>query len=137
MLSIILFILAIIALLLILYFNNVFPFDKVYNLDHLQKTYCEPDRSSNKCLCIVEPIIKDIESKYSKEELSELNEDKVQVSLEIARSFKDNKSEIMDCLKQKGAEAELKEFIAELFKVEVDTDEIMKLKEQLESLMKD
>lgn len=132
--KILIFLLAVLAIFGGLYFLNIWPFDKSLNIDHLQATYCS-DVESNKCECIVQPIINDLERKHGKEVLDSINQDKIKISIEIAKSFKNILPEIKTCLAQKKAEDELNDFIVESFSIDIKEEDFENLKNKLNSLI--
>lgn len=127
------FVLALISLLCILYFANIWPFDKTMNIVHLESAYCQ-DKADVKCKCIVEPLLEDLKTRYTKEELIKINGDKIKSALAIAKSFNRNKENIQNCLMKNEAEDQLKDFMIEVFHVDIDPEEIEDFIEKFDEL---
>ena len=131
--AILVFVLALISLLSILYFANIWPFDKTMNIEHLESTYCK-DKADVKCKCIVEPLLEDLKTRHTKEELNKINGDKIKSALAIAKSFGRNKENIQNCLIRNEAEDQLKDFMIEVFHVDIDPEEIEDFIEKFDEL---
>ncbi len=72
--------------------------------------YCGESNDKVTCNCIVMPIKKDLQSRFSSSELSEIEEDRAQLLYVIQRSFSAVKPEIQQCLGEANAEDALDNF---------------------------
>jgi hypothetical protein len=98
-----------------LYHYEIGPFKNLKSVNLLEEKYCQnPEPNSFKCECIVEIIDRDLNKRYSSEELKQLENDKWKMGISMVRSFEANKTEIESCLKEHNAEHELDEFISEI-----------------------
>lgn len=79
-------------------------------LYELEQKYCVENGDSIKCHCIIQPLIADIESKYSPEEIEKLTESR-QESLEaLINSIRDNQESIKECLQENNSGSTWKDF---------------------------
>ena len=100
---------------LVLYHYEVGPFKDLRSVNLLEEKYCsDPEPNSFKCECIVEIIDRDLNKRYTAEELRALENDKWKMGISMLKSFEANKDEIKACLKEHDAEHELDEFVEEV-----------------------
>lgn len=83
-------------------------------LYELQKKYCIEKQDTIKCECIIEPLIADIESKYSENEIEELKENRLKSVQIIIQSIEDNRKQIKNCLEEKDSDHGWEDFIQDL-----------------------
>ena len=93
---------------------------KNFMLKDLKKKYCTEQVDIVKCDCIIKPLLKDVKSKHSFEELNRLEKDKIAAIKVIFKSAKEKKDEIMECLKENEATEKWDEVMDELkgFKIQ-------------------
>jgi len=105
---------------------------KDFILYKLEDRYCTEGKNEIKCECIIMPLKRDIESKYTPEEIEELKEDRMKSMEVILKSFEENREEIKDCLKENDAMQFWDDFVEDLKKLELGK----KFKELFEDLKK-
>ncbi|MEA2042842.1 MAG: hypothetical protein U9N85_09855 [Bacteroidota bacterium] len=77
-----------------------------YTLEDLSNLYCNTDMSETdiiKCECIVQPLLQDMKSRFSNEELNNLRERRIKYAAEIAKSYKNQKENIKAKLKKENS----------------------------------
>ncbi|MBO6517653.1 MAG: hypothetical protein JJ975_13995 [Bacteroidia bacterium] len=87
--------------------------------------YCLDAEEQVKCNCIVNPIKNDLESRFTAEELSEMESNRMELSYAIKQSYSKVKPQIESCLESENAEDEFEDFIRDL--LPVDNDILLKL----------
>ena len=133
--KILFFLLLVAGVVIALYLGDIGPFNKVVNLDYIETKFCEGElKTSNKCVCIVEPIASDMRKRFSGDELAELNADKFNAAYTLLMSFDKKKTDIKQCLAASQAEAELGEFFTSTFGVNVGNVSVESLMKVLEKL---
>lgn len=109
---------------LALYHYEIGPFKNLRSVNLLEEKYCQdPEPNSFKCECIVEIIDRDLNKRYTNEELRELENDKWKMGISMVKSFEANKEEIKECLKKNNAEHELDEFVQEVLVINKEKGE--------------
>ncbi len=95
-------VLPILILLIVGYF--AFKYYKSGNLiENITVAYCEGnDVDEVKCECFVKPIISDLESRLSAEDLIELKNNSLKSAEEFHKSYKNKQEEINSCFESKG-----------------------------------
>jgi|TARA_B110000967_G_scaffold156904_1_gene161979 energy-coupling factor transporter transmembrane protein EcfT len=104
-------VLPILILLIGVYFAYQYygPGDLIKSITEL---YCEGDNIDQvKCECFVEPIISDLESRLSLEEMLELKNNPLKSTEEFHTSYKNKKDVINSCFQEKGESGNLGEDI--------------------------
>ena len=93
--------------------------NKEFILYELQEKYCNGDDADKaKCDCIITPLLKEFDKKYSSEEIQELSKNKAKSIKEILETANANKAEIKACLKEDKSESFWKDFIKDVKKVD-------------------
>lgn len=88
-----------------------------YSISDLEQIYCNNQESKSdslKCVCIIQPISNDLNSRFSKEELNELEKHRIKFAAELIKSINNKKNIIKTKLKKNNAIGLLKEFKDEL-----------------------
>lgn len=97
--------------LILMYNYGIWPFrEQTISIEWLEKQYCDsenPDRL--KCNCIVKKIKRDIDNRFTNEELDAMSENRLKVAYTLKKSYDAQLVEIKSCLGA-NAEIELKEF---------------------------
>lgn len=87
--------------------NQIEKHIQLVSLIDFEKKYCKGNERSKsdiiKCECIVEPLLKDLRSKYSDKELKELMQNKEVYLKELLAALKRNQEVILKKLKQRQA----------------------------------
>lgn len=95
--------------------------NKDFMLTELQEKYCdEAQYDEIKCNCIIEPLVQDIFSEYSTDEVIEFKENKLKSLKVILKSLSANNKQIMECLRENDALEKWDEFIYELEDTDID-----------------
>lgn len=72
-------------------------------IDDLQSLYCNGKNSDPiKCSCFVTPIIIDIETRFSQQEIEVLKRKKLKINTEFIKSYKIKEDEIRNCFEETG-----------------------------------
>ena len=82
------------------------------------------------------PLKRDIESKYTPEDIEELKEDRMKSMEVILESFEENTKEIKDCLKENNAMQFWDDFVEDLKKLELGK-KFKELFEDLKNIIKE
>lgn len=80
------------------------------------KAMCRDDKEAHKCICIINPVVEDLEGRLSKKELRKLEKDEELRKQEIKKSFLNQKLKITACLVEHKGE-KLKEGFEKVVKV--------------------
>ncbi len=89
--------------------------NKDFMLKELHNKYCQTSSDDRiKCECILDPLMSDIYTKYSPEEINKISKDKIESLRIISKSVAKNKSQIMKCLKENNADSLWYSFLSEL-----------------------
>ena len=109
------FIFKIVLPILILLFGVYFAY-QYYGpgdlMNSITELYCEGDNIDQvKCECFVQPIISDLESRLSLEEMLELKNNPLKSTEEFHTSYKNKKDVINSCFQEKGESGNLGEDI--------------------------
>lgn len=101
-----------------LYHFGIGPFAKnPVNVVDLQTKYCVEEVDEDVCDCIITPIRNDMNTRFSKEELSELDNKRGEALYVFQKSFSAVKPEVTACLAKREAESKLDEFLKDLLPV--------------------
>ena len=105
-------------------------FQKSNIIDDVSDLYCIKSNSQSndtKCKCFVAPIIKDLETRFSKQELSEIKSNPMKAANEFRQSYQNMKTNIYNCFKENGeSENMLDEIMQDLKKKSVDSFQLIK-----------
>ncbi len=72
-------------------------------IDTVENLYCnKKEQDLKKCECFVKPILKDLRSRFSEEEIEELKAKKLRANTEFIKSYKLKEQEIKICFKKSG-----------------------------------
>ena len=88
-----------------------------FTIENVKEQYCSGNISQNdkiKCECILVPLFDDLNKRFSREELAELEKNKTKLITEIFKSFHFKKNEINNLLEEKNSVAVLEEFKKEI-----------------------
>ena len=99
------------------------------DIDNLKSKYCEAKEYKAACDCIVKKIERDIEGRFSSNEIEKLKESRVDYAYVFGKSYAANKNSIKSCIEERNAEDQLKEFQNDL--LPVDNDVLNKVREFL------
>jgi hypothetical protein len=98
----------------------------------IEEKYCESkDKDQDICDCIAIPMRHVITSKFSREEIEDMKNDKVKSAYVFVKTINVIKDESQDCLESKGREDAWKEFTADLFPFKIGLDDINLMKEKV------
>ena len=116
------FVALVVAILLTLYQLEIWPYEKnLATIKILELRYCKGvDKDEIKCNCIVKPLKKDINERFSREELEELSKNRIKTAYILKKSLDAKENEIKSCLASNDAEDLLPEFKRELIAQESD-----------------
>lgn len=103
-----------------------------FMLYELEKKYCEEKKDTVKCECLVRPLIDDIESRYSAEEIQKFRKNKIKSINIITGSFTENYESIRQCFKENKSEDSFRENLKEFFKEFRNRKAREKMEEMLE-----
>jgi hypothetical protein len=94
--------------------------NKEFILYELQEKYCKgDDKNQVKCNCIINPLLKEFNKKYSREEIQELSKNKAKSIKEILKTANAKKAEIKTCLTENKSESLWKDFVKDVKKIDV------------------
>ena len=97
----ILFKLIILSITIIIFYMGYQYFADRNIIDDISQL-CTKKKDPIKCSCFVKPILNDLNSKFSKEEVQELKENTLKSNIEFTRAFKNVEGEIKDCFETLG-----------------------------------
>jgi hypothetical protein len=102
------------------YQKAYWPFDKnLASITLLEEKYCEGESAKpHKCECIVKVLEKDINKRFTKEEIKALDANRIKSAYLIKRSLDYCEPQIKKCLSKKKSEGELEEFKMEMLKLD-------------------
>ena len=126
--------LAVICVLFGMYSLGIGPFKTSLNIYELEERFCT-NETSNKCECIVKPMIADYEARIPQEKREAINSDKIKALLEVTKSFKNTLQEAKYCLSERQVESEMNEFVAEVFEFDISDFNIDQIKNDIDSLI--
>jgi hypothetical protein len=108
--------LVLLAAALIMYTLAIGPFEKnPLDTAQMKEKYCEKSASEpHICDCIVHPLEKDLEKRFTEEERKELHQNRLEWAYVVNKSLDAIKPESLSCLKIREAEDEWQAFINEL-----------------------
>lgn len=93
--------------------------NKDFILYELEAKYCK-EANSVKCDCIIQPIKKDIESRYSSSQIAEIQKDKLKSFKILYESVNRKKTEIQRCLGDKKSSNVWGDFMKEIIGFDKD-----------------
>lgn len=103
----------------LLFHFGIGPFEKnPVSIFTLEEKYCSDPEEKTKCICIVQPIKRDMLKRFSMGELTAIRQHRTTMAYLVKKSYAEVKPEIVACLKSRGAEQELKEFGRDMIPVE-------------------
>ncbi len=100
-----------------------------------EEKYCGEPNDKVTCDCIVMPIKKDLQSRFSSSELSEIEEDRAQLLYVVQRSFSVAKPEIQRCLGEANAEEALENFRNDM--IPIDNSILEEIEQLAEGIKED
>lgn len=99
----ILFRLIIVLTIMILALVGYQTFSNTNIIDDVTNLYCKENKANQtKCSCFVQPIIADLETRFSKEELEKLKNKKLKINTEFIKSYKIKEQYIRSCFENAG-----------------------------------
>ena len=107
-----LFRLIIILITVIIFYMGYQHFSGTNILDNISKL-CE-DENNLKCTCFTTPILNDINSRFSKDEVEKIKKNKLKCNIEFGRSFQAKETEINKCFDQYGQTSILEEILSDI-----------------------
>ena len=133
--KILLFLLIVAGVIFGLYFADIGPFKANINMDYVETKFCKDElASSNKCKCIVTPVMEDLRQRFPPEELEKINADKLEAAFVMIKSMDAQDAMIKECLAKENAEDELNEFMYQAFGIDqkvFNKDAIIKILKEL------
>jgi len=82
-------------------------------IDDISKL-CTKEKDPIKCSCFAKPILNDLNSKFSKQEIKELKENTLKSNIEFTRAFKNVEGEINSCFETLGETTLLEEILDDI-----------------------
>ena len=76
----------------------------------LEDTYCNQEKDRNTCECIIKPLRRDLLDDYSRGELKDMAVNHLRSIKIVTESLIENRKEIKNCLKERGALDKWSEF---------------------------
>lgn len=112
------FLFCLVAAVGMMYYFSWGPF-KEYELsvEQLELRYCVTLSDSDLCECVVQPLKRDMEQRFTFEELEKIKNNKAENAYVFKKSLASTKEEAIACLKLKGQEAKYQTFIHDLIPV--------------------
>lgn len=126
--------LAVICVLFGMYSLGIGPFKTSLNIYELEERFCN-DLTSNKCECIIKPMIADYEYRIAENKRNEINSDKIKSLFEVSKSFKNILPQAKKCLVEKNAEHEMSDFVSDVFEFDISNFSIDQIKNDIDLLM--
>lgn len=80
-------------------------FKKTNIIDQISSLYCsetKDEKNSLKCKCFTDPILRDLQDRFSKSELEQIKKNPVQAANEFRQSYQNQKQEINTCFEKNG-----------------------------------
>ncbi len=116
-----------------MYHFGIGPFDKnPFTIASLEAKYCDAPEEQIKCDCIVQLVKKDLESRFSKNELTEIEADRAQLIYVVQKSFNTVKPDIVECIGADKAEKVLSDFRNDLIPIDNDIlENLIELKDDI------
>lgn len=72
-------------------------------ISELMDKHCTPkNKDGFKCQCLVTPVYNDLNQRFSKADIKQIEQNKKRMTDEMLKSYKNRKTTIHDCLKSKG-----------------------------------
>ena len=92
------------------------------SIDELQAKHCAPGKETKTvCQCIITPIVDDLNRRFSDGYLEKIKSDNNKITEEVLRSYERKKTDIEDCIKQKGEDkVKVIETLQDLYKKSKD-----------------
>ena len=129
--KILFFLLLIAGSLFALYYFEVGPFNKnVAHISVIEQKYCQDESQNDICDCIVKPLSKDINQRFSEKEIEDMKEDRIMSAYVFQKSISKISNSSKDCLKQKDKEDLWSVFIKET--LQLDNAVVQKIEELIE-----
>lgn len=85
-----------------------------FMLYELREKFCEDEKDQTKCNCLIEPLIEDVESKYSPEEIQKIKKNKIKSINIITSSLRSQREEIRQCFRENSEGKTLDESLEEV-----------------------
>ncbi len=85
-----------------------------FMLYELRQKYCIEEEDKTKCDCLIQPLIDDVESKYSPEEIQRFRRNKIKSINIITSSIRSKRVEIRQCFKENKSDKSLEENLEEI-----------------------
>ncbi len=102
-----------------MYKESLGPFeDNVADIGLLEQKYCEEDGDADICECILDPVRKDLASKFSSAELDSLQAEKLKTLYVLQKSLRATKEAALACLAAKGASEKYTLFLQEFVPIQ-------------------
>ena len=84
-------------------------------IDDLSNLYCNKKNTDvTKCTCFIEPIVQDLNLRFSTEELNHLKKNKIKSNAEFIKSYKRKETEIKTCFEKLGKGTILEEILKDI-----------------------
>lgn len=108
------------------------------NIHKMEEKFCEGEnKDQDICDCIVMPLKAKYMDKFTTEELTALNKDKIESIYVLQKAISSIKDESNECLERKGNEKGWNKFIQELLPANFGIDQLDELKEKFGSILED
>ena len=86
-------------------------------IDDLSNLYCKKENIDLiKCTCFVEPVLNDLKTRFSIQEIEKLKKNKLKSNAEFIKSYKIKEVEIQDCFETLGENTILEEILKDIKK---------------------
>lgn len=102
-----------------------------FMLYEFQEKYCEEQFDTVKCNCLITPLIEELESSYTPEEIDELKKNKLKSAKVIKELIEARKSEIMLCLEENDTGLSMEDLLKEMKSLEIK-DKVKSIMEKKE-----
>ena len=107
------------AILFFMYKYSMGPFqNNLADMSALQEKYCGPEGDQDICECILTPLKKDIEGRFSAAERDSLQQQKIKAAYVLQKSLRATKETALACLALKGMTDKYSVFIKDLVPIE-------------------
>lgn len=82
---------------------------KEFILYELEEKYCSEDGDNIKCECMIKPLLEDIRSKYTEEEIKSIGKDNRETIKILRKSIQENREVIRECYQENKTNNSMKE----------------------------
>ena len=107
------------AVLGYLYYNSIGPFKQnIADISLLKTKYCEEEKDEAICDCIIGIAKKDMNKRFSKQELDSLKVQRIKAVYILKKSLNATKEDALLCLASRGEEYKYKTFLQDFVPIE-------------------